>query len=43
MLGFGVNKPDILRPRSSKLMKEEYPKKSVTDGQIKKHRPFLLV
>jgi hypothetical protein len=39
----GVNKPDILRPMSSKLMKEEYPKKSVTDGQIKKQRPFLLV
>jgi hypothetical protein len=38
-----VNKPDILRPMSSKLMKEEYPKKSVTDGQIKKQRPFLLV
>ena len=30
-----VNKPDILRPMSSKLTKEEYPKKSVTDGQKK--------
>ena len=38
----GVNKPDISRPWSTKLMKEEYPKKSVTDGQ-KKQRPFLLV
>ena len=38
-----VNKPDILRPMSSKLMKEEYPKKTVTDGQIKKQCPFLLV
>ena len=38
-----VNKPDILRPMSSKLMKEEYPKKTLTDGQIKKQRPFLLV
>ena len=36
-----VNKPDILRPMSSKLTKEEYPNKSVTDGQ-KKQRLFLL-
>ena len=36
----GVNKPDILRPMSSKLMKEEYPKKSVTDGQIKNNVLF---
>ena len=35
-----VNKPDILCPMSSKLMKEEYPKKSVTDGQIKKTTSF---
>ena len=35
-----VNKPDILRPMSSKLTKEEYPKKSVTDGQKKNNVLF---
>ena len=30
---FGVNKPDILRPRSSKLMKEEYANTSMAYGQ----------
>ena len=36
----GVNKPDILRPMSSKLMKEEYPKKRMTDGQKKNNVLF---
>ena len=35
-----VNKPDILRPMSSKLTKEEYPNKSVTDGQKKNNVLF---
>ena len=38
----GSTNPIFLRPMSSKLMKEEYPKKRMTDGQ-KKHRLFLLV
>ena len=33
--------PIFLRPMSSKLMKEEYLKKSVTDGQIKKTTSFF--
>ena len=39
----GVNKPDILRPMSSKLMKEEYPKKRMTDGQKKTTSFFARV
>ena len=35
-----VNKPDILRPMFSKLMKEEYPKKTMTDGQKKNNVLF---
>ena len=38
-----VNKPDILRPMSSKLTKEEYPNKSVTDGQKKTTSFFARV
>ena len=38
----GVNKPDILHPRSSKLMKEEYPNTSVTDGQKTNNVVFCL-
>ena len=36
----GVSKPDILHPRSSKSMKENYPNTSVTDGQINKNVVF---
>ena len=39
----GVTKPDILHPRSSKLMKEKYPNMSVTDGQKKTTSFFARV